>query len=296
MQDSRPPERLSSWTILSKSLNLWRANLRSQLHISLIWLVLPQFALLLISSRLALTTSNRLWDVTSQNNGFNNVTLDTLLAQLNSFIAPFGLLWLSSLICFCIGYGALTYSNIKTKVSEDGSKNHQAPEVNESVRFGLKSSLKILGISIALQFIFLIGIQLVIFHMIALVLGALAPVILMVEKKGVFKSISSSLFMKYADKKNQGAVSLFFSLAGASALVYLLSTALLEIILQFSLLDISLGLPRAMFVSGSIAGIPLAKILTFLLSSVALGMIISFVSCLTVSFYNLSRKRLNAYL
>jgi hypothetical protein len=213
-----------------------------------------------------------------------------LPAQLKGFLAPFSIFWLLSLVSFCLGYTTLTKSNLRIMKNEPNIPHF------EITKNSFKDAGKILLLTILIQIIFALGAQLALFHIVAIVLCSVSPVLLIEGQKGVWKSFWESLTMKYADKTKQGPVSLFFSLASASAIIYLTSQVIFHLNSKLPVLDMSLGLPRQWFVSLNIMGMPFFKILSGLVSSVLLAIVFTWVSCVTIAFYDLARKRLNYYL
>ena len=291
MNETNVATKATSWALLSESLKVWRANLRTQLHISLVLIVVPQFALLLISSAQAQIASKQLWSITNQYYSSNYPPISSLLAPIQDFLFPFGLLWLMSLASFCIAYAALLDISVHTVLSTPLSQKDEIV-FSRVIKQALKMAPKILGITILLQVLFVLGMQLIIFHMVAIVLGSIAPVIMFVEQKGVFASLKSSLLMSYTKRGNQSSLSMFFNLAGAAALVYLATNLIFELTNSIPTLDMNLGVPRSIFQASNILGIPFPQILSFLLNSLMLGVLISFVACMTVCFYFAKRKRL----
>jgi hypothetical protein len=282
--------KITSSKILSTAHQIWRTNLRQQLHISLIWLILPQFAIYLITSYMSQNTSLAMWDLTSQNYTRTSDLSAGLPAQLKAFLAPFSIFWLISLVSFCVGYTTLTKSNLRTMKGESG-----IPHL-EITKSSYKDAAKILLLTVLIQIVFALGAQLALFHIVAIVLCSVSPVLLLEGQKGVWRSFWESLTMKYADKTKQGPVSLFFSLASASAILYLTSQTIFHINSKLPVLDMSLGLPRQWFVGLNIFGLPLLKILSGFVSSILLAIVFTWVSCITIAFYDLARKRLNYYL
>ena len=289
MSTSEKPK-ITSSKILATAHQIWRTNLRQQLHISLIWLILPQFAIYLISSQLAQTTTHAMWDLTSQNYTGTPDLSGGLLGLLQGFLAPFAMFWLLSLLSFCVGYTTLTKSNLRT-LKEEPPIPH-----SDITKNSIKDAAKILGLAVLIQATFILGMQLALFHIVALILCSVSPILLLEARKGIWKSFWESLTMKYADKSRQGAVSLFFALGSASAIIYLSSQIIFHLNSKIPVLDMSLGFSRSIFVGMTIMGLPLFKVISGLISSILLAVVFSWVSCVTIAFYSLARKRINYYL
>lgn len=283
----KPTKRLSSFDILSNAYHTWRTNLRPLVHISLICLILPQFAMQLLLSGAAFDASTALWDLTSQNNGEILPALSSFLAAIQPFAFKFSVFWFLSGILFCIGYAALCH--LFLIAGKNAERKVHIP-LKELLIVGLKDTLKLFILALLIQIIFVLAGQLPLFKIAAMVLCSVAPVVLIAERRGVFKSLLTSFTIKYADKSSQSGFSLFFSLAGSFAFIYLVFELLFYLSGQIPYLDMSLGLSRSIFTS------EIFKVLNILIDSSLLAVAITMVCAITFSFYLQARKRLSQYL
>lgn len=278
------PTNLTSPNILAKSYRLWRSNLPSLLHLSLVWLVLPQFAMYIFTSIVAKGVTNGLWSLTNYNHNDYQLTFDNFASEIQEFGIPFISLWILCLVCFCFAYGAMTLANLEILKQK---KIQRAFLYARSI----KCTFKIFLLLSLIQISFLIGMQFILLHIILIVLASIAPVILISEQKGVFKSFLSSLNLNYADKAKYSGISLFLSLGGVFSVIYLIFQLLFFLCSQIPTLDFSTGMPMSIM-NSSIASVPFFQIIYFLLSSLLFALCTTFISCISVIFYDLTRKKL----
>lgn len=293
--------RVTSTAVVSGAFLAWRSNARRLVHVSLFWLVLPQFALYLISSQLALSAGRGLWGLTDRLDGKNTPSADQFLEVFKAFFGPFSLLWLAALLLFCFAFSCFVHINT-VHFTQKPSPDHIASANSETsstymdlYRQALPYTFKIFLISMLLQFFVLIGMQFLVFHIVAIVLGSVAPVILVMEHKGALKSLWNALLLKYADKTKNGPVTLFFSLGGSGAIVYLLCEFLFYLLGFMPSFDLYLGVGREHALSFTVGGIQFLKLLNVLLGMTVTALAISFVASITAQFYFMTRKSVKKY-
>ena len=129
------------------------------------------------------------------------------LMDLDSSLAFFGSLAFYAFFA----YAGMIHSNLEV------DKSGIPVDLNNVYSVARKNIFKFFMPTLLIQIVFIIGMQFVLFHIVAIILCSIAPVLIIAEKKGVIKSFLRALSIKYADKSSQSGFSLFFTLAGSAA-------------------------------------------------------------------------------
>lgn len=296
MNETKPTKSFyTSSQLVRESFLLWLSFRKNLLTASFLWFFLPQFITFLVGSYLAQESILDLQSMLAQ----PSLSIADTMPPVHHFLLGYGAISLAAVTCLCYGYILLLNTALKANESFATESGGAWPsELKKTLQAPLKANrkpdwklvVKLIFLLTACVGVYLIASSLILFHLVAMVLLSVSPIVMLIENKGIFSSMKGALLLKYSNKKNQGGISLFFTLAGAYAILYF-GYVVIDLFITFlSGAELNLGIGLTFMSKIKVLGIPLLGYLLSALEAFLFSVILGAVLCITVRFYGKCRK------